>query len=137
MAANGIIDEQFNRYLDSWAQLMITIWKEKIAAYNIGITGELERSLKTEVTKQAGGDSAKVEHFFNYYGLYVAAGVGREVSKGNPGDLGFTPKRQPKPWVYSKYKASKMNLLGFMLKHTGSVYMASISKILKTSDANK
>jgi len=126
-ATNG---NDFEKYVDGWAEMMITIWKEKMTAYEIGDTGALENSLRTEVYRQSGGNTTKIDHFFLYYGNYVARGVGREFSKGNKGDLGFTPKRKPKPWLSGKYWYSKQKLMAEMLRQTGDVYLKSMSSIL-------
>ena len=127
MATNGT---DFNQYADAWAQMMITIWSDKMNALGVSDTGALEKSLRTEVIRQSGGDVTKISHFFLYYGHYVARGVGKEFRKGNGGDLGFTPKRKPKPWLSGKYWYSKSKLMSAMLEHTGKMYLESISGIL-------
>ena len=127
MAQSGI---DFNEYADAWAQMMITIWLDKMSALGVSDTGALANSLRTEVVRQAGGDVSKITHFFLYYGHYVARGVGKEFRKGNAGDLGFTPRRQPKPWLSGKYWYSKNKLMSAMLEHTGKMYLQSISGIL-------
>lgn len=40
-------------------------------------TGSLYNTLYYKVLNAAGGDTGKVDFFFNYYGLFVEAGVGR------------------------------------------------------------
>ena len=120
----------FNQYADAWAQMMITIWSEKMSALDIHDTGALQKSLRTEVVRQSGGDVTKINHFFLYYGHYVARGVGKEFRRGNTGDLGFTPTRKPRPWLSGKYWYSKNKLMGAMLEHTGKMYLQSLSGIL-------
>jgi hypothetical protein len=147
MAANG---NDFETYLDGWAQMMITIWQEKMQSLQVGMSerhgrvrhssGELYNSLRTEVIRQAGGDTAKINHFFLYYGYYVAAGIGPEF--GKTGKLGKTrnrlgqfsenPERKPKPWFSGKYWYSKRKLLSQMIEQTGRSYLLSISKILES-----
>ncbi|GHU79683.1 hypothetical protein FACS1894145_4360 [Bacteroidia bacterium] len=147
MAANG---NDFGAYLDGWAQMMITIWQEKMQSLQVGISerngrlrtssGELYNSLRTEVIRQAGGDTAKINHFFLYYGYYVAAGIGPKF--GASGKLGKTrnslgqfsenPERKPKPWLSGKYWYSKNKLLAKMIETTGKHYLVSISEILTT-----
>ena len=127
---NQTSGNDFGNYLDAWADMMITIWKEKMDAYDIKDTGALENSLRTEVHKQSGGNTSKIDHLFLYYGHFVDRGVGREFSKGNRGDLGFTPKRKAKPWIYGKYWSSKQKLMAEMLTQTGDSYLKSISSIL-------
>jgi hypothetical protein len=138
MAVNGNTD--FNAYLDGWAQTMITIWQEKMQSLQVGISkrnghlrtssGELYNSIRTEVIRQAGGDTAKINHFFLYYGYYVEAGVGPEF--GENGKLGKTrdssgkftenPERKAKPWLSGKYWYSRKKLLTEMIETTGRYY---------------
>ena len=49
-----------------------------------------------ELLVNAGEDIEKIEFSFRLYGFFVDMGVGKEVSRGNSGDLGFTPTRKPK-----------------------------------------
>jgi hypothetical protein len=133
MAANGMINADFERYIDAWADMMITIWREKINAFDIHQTGDLARSLRAEVSRQAGGNTAKIEHFYLRYGDYVARGVGKGYARGNGGDLHFTPHRHPKPWTSGKYWSSKQKLFAEMLTQTGNVYMQTIKSALEGS----
>jgi hypothetical protein len=136
---NGF-NETFEKYIDGWADMMLTIWKERMEAYGIGDTGALENSLRTEVYRQSGGNAAKISHFFNYYGNYVARGVGREM--GINGSLGKTrnrkgefeehPGRKAKPWLNGKYWYSKRKLLSEMMNQTGRIYLESIADILRS-----
>jgi hypothetical protein len=128
-AANGF-NEEFEKYTDGWADMMITIWKEKMSAYDIHDTGALQQSLRSEIVRQSGGNTAKISHFYLLYGEYVNRGVGKGYKRGNPGDLGFTPKRQPKPWLAGKYWYSKRKLLAVMIEKTGEVYLESIKRVL-------
>ena len=120
----------FEKYVEGWAEMMLTIWKEKMAAYEIGDTGALRKSLDKDVQQHSGGDTGKIQFFFNYYGYYVAWGVGREFSRGNKGDLGFTPKRQAKPWLSGKYWYSRQKLLAEMMTQTGRYYLETLSSVL-------
>ncbi len=124
---NGV---NFNEYADAWAQMMLTIWSEKMTALDVNDTSALQQSLKTEVIRQSGRDVSKINHFFNYYGIYVAKGVGKGYKRGNGGDLTFTPKRVAKPWFSGKYWYSKNKLLSKMMESTGNNYLISISNIL-------
>jgi hypothetical protein len=129
-ATNGMISREFEDYVDAWAEMMITIWKEKMAALDIGNTGALRSSLRTEVVRQAGGNATKINHFFLHYGHYVAGGTGKGYERGNGGYLDFTPQREKKPWLSGKYWYSKNRLLLEMLEQTGIYYQASLSAIL-------
>lgn len=120
--------QNFEQYVDAWAQMMVTIWAEKMAQLGIGDTKALEQSLRAEVIRQAGGDTTKINHFFLYYGHYVARGVGKEFKKGNAGNV--ISSRKAKPWLSGKYWYSKNKLLLEMLNQTGRYYLESISGIL-------
>jgi len=96
-------------YLHAWAQMMITIWEEKLIQLSVNDTWELYKSFEQHVLLHSGGDGAKIAFAFREYGMYVNAGVGKEVSVGNDGDLleyaslnlstnALQIKRQPKPW---------------------------------------
>jgi|GEM_PF-5891001 len=96
-------------YLHAWARMMITIWEEKLILLSINDTWELYKSFEQHVMMHSGGDGAKVAFAFREYGMYVNAGVGKEVFVGNDGDLidvakyqistdTFQLERSPKPW---------------------------------------
>lgn len=107
MNPNG--NNDFQEYLYAWAAMMVNIWEEKLIMLDIRDKGELYDSFIHHVLIHSGGDQAKMEFAFNQYGFYVNAGVGKEVSKGNSGDLidvsHYNMKRniwelarKPKPW---------------------------------------
>jgi hypothetical protein len=89
--------------LMAWCDIVIKMWQEKIMAMDVWDTGALYDSFKHHVNAQANGDIRRISFFFNVYGMYVNDGVGREVSTGNLGDLGFTPKRKKKRWHSSVF----------------------------------
>jgi len=128
MEKNGTTD--FDQYIEAWTRMMITIWEQRLEFYEIGVTGALKNSLQMEIIRQANGDVAKINHFFLYYGQYVDRGVGKEIWRGNPGDLGFTPKREKKPWIQGKYWYSKEKLKAEMIEQTGEFYLVSLSDVL-------
>ena len=87
--------------ISAWADITLKIWRDKIVMLNVYNTGELMASLKNELDRAAGNSVEKVEFAFRLYGVFVDMGVGKEIHKGNSGDLGFTPLRKRKEW-YSK-----------------------------------
>lgn len=136
-----IVNKEKNRYLDEWASLMITYWKEQMDAELVGISetpdgsiryssGALRKSFSISVLKQSGGDVAKISHMFNEYGMYLDGGV-------FPGELGSggqnyisNPNRTPKPWRSLKYWYSQKRLQEKMLELTGHSYLQSIKLTL-------
>lgn len=84
--------------LTAWSDIVVKMWQEKIIQLDVWESGELYDSFQHHINTQANGDVRKISFFFNVYGMYVNDGVGKEVYVGNPGDLGFTPKRKRKRW---------------------------------------
>lgn len=75
---------------------------------------------------------------FNTYGLFQNYGTGREVPRGNPGDIGHDKVRQPRKWFSPKYYASVMNIKEFMAdslgrEFTGIVAVALDDKAIRRS----
>ena len=80
------VNRDKEKYLDEWAELMITYWVERMDAEMVGVSErsdgtprlscvELRRSFTVAVMKQAGGDTAKIDHMFKHYGMYLDGGV--------------------------------------------------------------
>lgn len=77
---------EIEQYEQGWSKMMTDIWREKIAHLNITDSGALQGSLQELVST---GQVTTIEHKFLQYGLFVAAGVGKGFTHGNPGDLLF------------------------------------------------
>lgn len=108
MQQNGEID--INDTIAAWADIVIKVWHNKIIELGVWDKGSLDKSLLQELTRNAGGDIDKIEFSFNLYGKFVDMGVGREISKGNSGRLGFSPGRKSKPWLSRKFYGQIMKL---------------------------
>jgi hypothetical protein len=136
---NGVINQGFENYIDGWAEMMINIWKEKMKSLDIKDTGALMNSLRTEVVRQSGGNAAKVDLFYLFYGNYVDLGVGREMGingrlgkdRNELGQFLEDPKRKPKPWLRGSFWYSKQKLRAKMLEQTGRAYLESVAAVLK------
>lgn len=129
MQTNGTNDRE--QYLIEWAKRMVEIWEEKILMYKVLDSGELYRSLNDHIIKNAGGNITVIEHFFNFYGIYVDKGTGKETSKGNSGDLGFTPNREAKPWFNIKFYYYTRVLAERMAKITGKEFTYIIKNVIE------
>lgn len=140
--ADQLISQEKEQYLDEWADLMITYWGERMEAEMVGVSegyegspryssGELRRSFTVALMKQAGGNTAKIEHMFKYYGMYLDGGV-FPGTKGSGGQNRISnPNRIPKPWRAKKYWYSQRRLQEKMIELTGQDYLRSISYILR------
>ena len=141
MAVNSTNIER-EQYLDSWAELMIKFWGERMDAEMVGVserpdgserksTGALRKSFTVALMKQAGGNTAKINHMFNHYGMYLDGGV-FPGTKGSGGQNRVSnPNRVPKPWRSLKYWYSQRRLQEKMVELTGRDFLRSITSILR------
>lgn len=98
---NGNIEE-LEQYERGWTNEMNNIWHEKLQFLRVIDTGKLYSSIQGVVHA---GPNTTIEHKFLLYGLYVAAGVGHEFRRENPGDLPFLGAEYRKEHGLDKAKA--------------------------------
>lgn len=101
----------YKEMAERWAEIVIERWIRKIQALNIGSTGELLKSLQSEVTLSAQGNPAKITFTYLYYGIFTDMGVGRNVKLGAAGKGN---NRQKKPW-YSSVFQNQVAVLGRLM----------------------
>lgn len=136
-----MVNVEREKYLDQWAELMINYWMERMDAEMVGISespdgspryssGALRQSFTMSMFKQAGGNTAKIDHMFNHYGMFLDGGV-FPGTKGSGGQNRVSnPNRVPKPWRSLKYWYSQKRLQEKMVELTGQDYLRSVSSIL-------
>lgn len=129
MLPNGTID--INDTIAAWADIVIEKWHAKITELKVYDKGNLDHSLMQELLVNAGSDIDKVEFSFKLYGQFVDMGVGKEMSKGNSGDLGFTPIRQAKPWFSKKYYGQVMRLREILMEQYSKAITFSMINTLQ------
>lgn len=120
-------------YVQAFNNTMVKIWKERITLLDAIDTGTLLRSV-VEVSMNADGKYLNIHlsQAFRAYGLFVDAGTGKEVSRGNKGDIGRNKTRQKKPWFAKKYFASVMNLRDFFSENTAEGFLGIVSDAFNT-----
>lgn len=139
------VNVEREQYLDRWSEFMVKYWIERMDAEMVGTserpdgsirhsTGALRRSFSLSLLKQSGSNTAKIDHMFNHYGMYLDGGVfpGRKGSGGE--NRVSNPNRIPKPWRSLKYWYSQRRLQEKMVELTGIDYLKSISYILRNPD---
>lgn len=108
------------RYVKAFNDTMVQIWKEKIMLLGVRDTDSLLNSV-VGVRMDADGKylAVELEQAFNVYGIFVNYGVGKEVYRGNPGDIGMDKVREAKKWFSVKYYASMKNMEEFYANNVG------------------
>ena len=119
------------KFITAFNKTMIQIWQEQITLLDVIDTGRLLNS-PVSVRVQADGRfyECSLSQAFLEYGLWQDFGTGKEIPRGNPGDIGRDRKRQPKPWFSRKYYASVMNLRDFMADNIGQEFVGVVAKAL-------
>lgn len=103
----------------AWADITLKIWHERLTELKVWDTGALYDSLRNMLFTSAGKDVDKIEFSFNLYGIFVDMGTGREIFRGNEGDLGFTPVRKRKEWYSRIFYREVMRLREIMIEKFG------------------
>lgn len=132
MQTNGIsAEEERRRYVTAFNSTMIKIWRERIALLKVIDTGALYRSvLAVGMTADGKVTQVTLSQRFNTYGIFQDYGTGREVPRGNPGDIGRDKVRQRRKWFSTKYYASVMNLKEFFADNLGRDFTGIVANAL-------
>ena len=129
----GIADAQKERekYVLAFNDTMLKIWREQITLLGVIDTGRLLSSpFAMPVHADGRFYEFSLSQAFLEYGLWQDFGTGREIPRGNPGDIGRDRKRQPRPWFSRKYYASVMNIREFMAESIGEEFVGIVAKAL-------
>lgn len=126
---NSTPEDQRREFVEGFNDTMVKIWREKMSFLNIIRTFTLYRSFQTTYTIY---DSQVTQAHFSLeyrdYGDYVERGTGRETPRGNPGDIGRSKVRKPRPWRTRKYHASVFRIRDFFTEslHLDFVHIVDI-----------
>lgn len=123
--------EEREKFVFAFNRTMITIWCEQITLLNVIDTGRLLRSLKA-LPVRADGRFIEIglSQSFLEYGLWQNFGTGKEIPRGNSGDIGRERKRQKKPRFSRKYYASVMNLRDFLADNIAHEFVGIVARSL-------
>ena len=123
--------EERAKYVAAFNDTMIKIWQEQITLLGVIDTGQLLRS-PVGVRSTADGKVSEVHlsQAFLEYGLWQDYGTGKEVPRGNSGDLGKPKVRKARHWFSRKYYMSVMNIKEFMADSLGRQFQGIISEAL-------
>ena len=124
------LDER-QKFVAAFNDTMIKIWKERITLLDVIDTRTLLHS-PISLGYQADGRLVDVHltQAFREYGLWQDYGTGKEVPRGNPGDIGRAKVRQRRRWFSIKYYASFMRLKEFYAENLGREFIGIINEAL-------
>ena len=110
---------------------MIKIWQEQITLLGVIDTGQLLRSpVGVRATADGKVSEVHLSQAFLEYGLWQDYGTGKEVPRGNSGDLGKPKVRKARHWFSRKYFMSVMNIKEFMADSLGRQFQGIIAEAL-------
>lgn len=123
--------QECEKYVLAFNDTMVKIWKEQIILLGVVDTGRL---LESPVGIRCDRDerimTITLSQSFLEYGLWQNYGTGREVYRGNPGDIGRDKKRVARKWMSRKFYASYMNIKEFMADSIGREFIGLVADAL-------
>lgn len=123
--------EARRKFILAFNSTMLKIWMEKISFFGVVKSGTLFRSLEAKKPiLNADATEFRLDQEFMTYGIWQNYGVGKEVYRGNPGDIGRPKLREKRPWFDIKYYASVMKLRDFLGESLSQQYIAMMSNAL-------
>ena len=130
--------EERQKYVQAFNDTMIKIWQEQITLLGVIDTGQLLRSPIAVRTSTDGKVSeVYLSQAFLEYGLWQDYGTGKEVPRGNSGDLGKPKVRKARHWFSRKYFMSVMNIKEFMADSLGRQFQGIISDALDSKQFSR
>lgn len=119
------------KYINAFNDTMVKIWKEQIILLGVIDTGRLlESPVGIRCDKDDKITTITLGQEFLEYGLWQDYGTGKEVARGNPGDIVRDKVRQRRRWFSRKFYASFMNLKEFMADSLGREFLGIVSDAL-------
>lgn len=106
--------EERAKYVSAFNDTMIKIWKEQITLLGVIDTHRLLNSpISVEARADGRFSELQLSQAFLEYGIWQDYGTGKEVPRGNSGDLGKPKVRKERHWFSRKYFVSYMNIIVF------------------------
>ena len=123
--------EAREKFVNAFNDTMLRIWQEQITLLDVIDTGHLLHSVKA-LPVRADGRFMEIglSQLFTEYGLWQDFGTGKEIPRGNNGDIGRERKRVAKPWFSKKYYSSVLNLRDFLAENIGQSFVGVVAQAL-------
>ena len=134
---DGIINQhpdpqsEREKFVMAFNDTMLKIWQEQITLLGVIDTGNLLNSVNA-LPVRADGRFIEIglTQSFLEYGLWQDFGTGKEIPRGNHGDIGREKKRVAKKWFSKKYYSSVLNLRDFLADNIGQSFVGVVAKAL-------
>ena len=128
---NNTAQDKREKFVRAFNDTMLKIWKEQMTLLGVIDTGRLLASPKS-LPLRADGRFLELglSQSFLEYGLWQNFGTGKEIPRGNHGDIGRERKRKKKPWFSRKYYASVMNLRDFLAENSAKEFVGVVAQAL-------
>ena len=128
---NNTAQDEREKFVSAFNDTMLKIWKEQMTLLGVIDTGRLLASPKS-LPLRADGRFLELglSQSFLEYGLWQNFGTGKEIPRGNHGDIGRERKRKKKPWFSRKYYASVMNLRDFLTENSAKEFVGVVAQAL-------
>ena len=119
------------KFVTAFNETMLKIWKEQMTLLDVIDTGALLASPKS-LPLRADGRFMELglSQSFLEYGLWQNFGTGKEIPRGNKGDIGRERNRKKKTWFSRKYYASVMNLRDFLADNMAKEFVGVVAQSL-------
>ena len=119
------------KYVLAFNDTMLNIWQEQITLLNVIDTGRLLNSVSAFPVRADGRFiEIGLSQAFLEYGLWQDFGTGKEIPRGNSGDIGREKKRVANKWFSRKYYSSVLNLRDFLADNIGQSFVGVVAKAL-------
>ena len=119
------------KFISAFNDTMLKIWREQITLLDVIDTGRLLSSPKSVAVRADGRFiEATLSQGFLEYGLWQDFGTGKEIPRGNSGDIGREKKRVAKKWFSKKYYASVMRINEFFADNLGQEFVGVLARAL-------
>ena len=118
-------------FVDAFNDTQVKMWQEQITLLDIIDTRALLGSVAGIRCDHDGKVTmVSLEQSFLEYGLWQEYGTGKEVYRGNPGDIGRDKMRERRPWMGRKLYASVMKLKEMFADSMGREFCGIVADAL-------
>lgn len=123
--------QEREKFVLAFNDTMLKIWREQMTLLGVIDTGRLLHSPKSLPVRADGRFiELGLSQSFLEYGLWQNFGTGKEIPRGNHGDIGRERKRKKKPWFSRKYYVSVMNLRDFLSDNIAHEFVGVVAQAL-------